>query len=1253
MTDPPQKIPGGSDVGAASAASPGSEPAGKPEAPAVQSTSNPPPSQAVPQQTAAAPSMSLEERKRDALAFALGSGGRGGGGGGADARKRKGGGLLRAGKRGRVMGVARRPQFLPPTGPRVDPQGDFGGPPTLSSRTPAPGHGGEGAGPSCPAAAIAAPGVRGKRLDEGRVVELGIRASVCPQPPSAAGLPPAPAQPPPQFVRSAERRRPRGRPRIHPPAPPSAPRPRGRPRKTTLPPEKIAEVQAEVAAGLQDRNRTVRAPYPYHPIPLGDRLALATASVGVGVCGDESSALFDEEYARFMRSILADDAVSVGRASIGRASIGTFGRSVGRNSVGVGGGIAYNSPAKSVTGMTIGDHSAVGSAFETLDEDDASYQLTSEEEDDDDDDEEDETDETPADGTEPQKGGPGSPEKEANVGPMGDLDLGPYDSNFMYKDDDAILESVFCEIEGLMEEDLEAALVGMAGGGGEHQDESSGGGTSSKPAPYTTPVPVPVAAAVETADSSSEITPIPPGKAGRKGGRPEAPGVVADKSTRRKKATTTVVAAPGILPPSAIPAANGATAAGRRPQAAQHGRPKSAKDLPPVTSDQMTRLRRLVAAHQQLLLQQATLSVRAAYVQKVRKDGAAPSSASRGPRVVGPAAAPEGAADPVSGGRGGATLPSGGLDARSLTFCAPAAHPRVTYQNDFHCNETAEELSGLLDGAVGMLQDLEGNWKDAVRNSIQLGGNTSSGARAKARGEAGRASVCRGLESDLDGAANECNGGDAEAADGNGGQENRRLTRSAFTRTLLEREEEGTSREGGHDATNAVPSSSPVRAGTRGAADRRVSVFAVRGLSRLRDTFAALDDSVRNLGRTDRAEDGGGGGAVDIIGPDEVRQVRVSSLPGLGSPPEPALLCIFPFCFCSRSDGQCACTLSLVSTVSCFPTGTFAIPQHGKACENLLTLSGSDVDPACIPGRAGSDAGELLTHAPEAFPGPTAQAAPAGTTGRVGRPLTPAQVTALRRNRNLFTAGEDNLILRGVNLYGEKEWALVSDRFLPDRCVFSGSRGPGFRLCFCLIKSLSFESTIPRLISQQKKGRDDHQPALRQALLPHLQGQRGRDRRAGQGLRRAVREARRPRLRDPPREADRRHTAGAGPDGHERAPVDARGGRGDPPRGPGGGRQPLGGHRDEPPPPQGQGAHPEEVPGPAAEGAEGARADGRGVPEAVAAGARAADAGRWEDQRGDGRGGHPGGPARPAEEEEEGNPQGEEVAKEGGGGDED
>jgi hypothetical protein len=48
-------------------------------------------------------------------------------------------------------------------------------------------------------------------------------------------------------------------------------------------------------------------------------------------------------------------------------------------------------------------------------------------------------------------------------------------------------------------------------------------------------------------------------------------------------------------------------------------------------------------------------------------------------------------------------------------------------------------------------------------------------------------------------------------------------------------------------------------------------------------------------------------------------------------------------------------------------------------------------------------------------------------------PCNGDQMATLRRNKVLFTSGEDNLILRGVNLYGEKQWALISDRFLPDR----------------------------------------------------------------------------------------------------------------------------------------------------------------------------------------------------------------------------
>mmetsp|Transcript_66425 Transcript_66425/g.98456 ORF Transcript_66425/g.98456 Transcript_66425/m.98456 type:complete len:1143 (-) Transcript_66425:222-3650(-) len=36
-------------------------------------------------------------------------------------------------------------------------------------------------------------------------------------------------------------------------------------------------------------------------------------------------------------------------------------------------------------------------------------------------------------------------------------------------------------------------------------------------------------------------------------------------------------------------------------------------------------------------------------------------------------------------------------------------------------------------------------------------------------------------------------------------------------------------------------------------------------------------------------------------------------------------------------------------------------------------------------------------------------------------------------DRNQFTSAEDNLVLRGINLYGEKQWELISNRFLPDR----------------------------------------------------------------------------------------------------------------------------------------------------------------------------------------------------------------------------
>jgi hypothetical protein len=67
-------------------------------------------------------------------------------------------------------------------------------------------------------------------------------------------------------------------------------------------------------------------------------------------------------------------------------------------------------------------------------------------------------------------------------------------------------------------------------------------------------------------------------------------------------------------------------------------------------------------------------------------------------------------------------------------------------------------------------------------------------------------------------------------------------------------------------------------------------------------------------------------------------------------------------------------------------------------------------------------------------------------------PCTPEQNAILRKNRNLFTFGEDNLVLQGVNLYGEKQWILLADRLLPDRSINIISQRYA-KLCVMLFKA--------------------------------------------------------------------------------------------------------------------------------------------------------------------------------------------------------
>ena len=81
----------------------------------------------------------------------------------------------------------------------------------------------------------------------------------------------------------------------------------------------------------------------------------------------------------------------------------------------------------------------------------------------------------------------------------------------------------------------------------------------------------------------------------------------------------------------------------------------------------------------------------------------------------------------------------------------------------------------------------------------------------------------------------------------------------------------------------------------------------------------------------------------------------------------------------------------------------------------------ASIDPDLIPGCR--DISENFVDAKEIF------------DDDFTAPCNAIQESILRKNRNFFTAGEDNLVLRGVNLYGEKQWVLIADRFLPERSV--------------------------------------------------------------------------------------------------------------------------------------------------------------------------------------------------------------------------
>ena len=114
------------------------------------------------------------------------------------------------------------------------------------------------------------------------------------------------------------------------------------------------------------------------------------------------------------------------------------------------------------------------------------------------------------------------------------------------------------------------------------------------------------------------------------------------------------------------------------------------------------------------------------------------------------------------------------------------------------------------------------------------------------------------------------------------------------------------------------------------------------------------------------------------------------------------------------------------------------VQSHADACRMVFRAAGANINETCIPGTR--DLSENFCD-PKEYLGPTFEP-----------PCTEEQQVFLRRNRNLFTSGEDNLVLRGVNLYGEKQWILIADRYLPDRSVNIISQRYS-KLCVMLYKA--------------------------------------------------------------------------------------------------------------------------------------------------------------------------------------------------------
>ena len=174
------------------------------------------------------------------------------------------------------------------------------------------------------------------------------------------------------------------------------------------------------------------------------------------------------------------------------------------------------------------------------------------------------------------------------------------------------------------------------------------------------------------------------------------------------------------------------------------------------------------------------------------------------------------------------------------------------------------------------------------------------------------------------------------------------------------------------------------------------SVFDIQGLCNLGETFATIDKSVVQNDNIEAAP------VVNHKRPNQTMEMIQQALEGKSIAPGERYIAMK-----DRVENRAEHLLEIDSTE--------------KACLMVLAKANVKHEKRMVPGAR--DVSDNFVD-PQEFLASTFKP-----------PCSKEEELLLRRNRNLFTSGEDNLVLRGVNLFGEKQWLLIADRFIPDRSV--------------------------------------------------------------------------------------------------------------------------------------------------------------------------------------------------------------------------